>query len=170
MADHDVIGTISRSLIRVRKAGQILCTSVGSANPAVGLNADSDVDRGYSDRAADVTESVVVFRMLCTGLCILRRYCRSTRVDTAIIVRLVISILVSKLYASQALAFGQTFDRHLLVQIRRQLQRAAIILLAYAGRSNSNLLLIEDGELESLRTILPSWDVSLFYRTKRGSS
>ena len=141
MADDDVISNL---LGRVRETGLIGFAVVLRAGPAVGLNVDCNIDLRYFERAADVTDRVIVrLRMRAADDCILRRDRFNARIQTAVAG---IRIRIGVAEPCQRIAVKQTFDPHLIRQRFRQIQNRTVVLLGLVYNGDRELLLIEQGE------------------------
>ena len=146
VADQDVV---LYRLVGVGEAGLVGLAGVLRAGPAVGLDADRDVDGRHGQGALDVAHGVVVrVRALAGNLGVLGRDNGGTRVDAAIVGG-VVRVGVVEANARQAVDIQQALNGHLASQIFGQLQLLALfILLGQAVGGDGRLLLVEQGELQ----------------------
>ena len=150
MADDHVIRD---SLGRVSKAGLLFRAVIDVPGPAVGLNADGDVDLCHLQGAADVLYRVIW--IACgAGIrnagerSILRGHGGDTGIDAANRV-LGIGIVIIKRDPHQGMLRQQAFHNDLIGQRFGNRQSRPVILLAAAYRRYGDLLLVEQGELQT---------------------
>ena len=143
MADQDILRRIRLS--GVRETGQIGFSVINGAGPAVGLDADGDVDLRHLQGAADVPDLVIV-RGSSADHRILRGDRSNAGIETAVAV---IGTRIIKRDAAQAMAVQQAVHHNLVFQTRRQSQGRSVILLALVYDGYRDFLLIEQGELQT---------------------
>ena len=157
MADHDVV---RYALVGVGEAGLLIGAVIDVAGPAVGLDADGNVDLRDLEVAADVSNLIVsaaaggnrfVAGILDHGAA---RRDRGNAGVQAAVMRIVIRIGIGQRNTVERVARTKAFHRHLVAQSWRQRERGAVILLGVRTiDGNGDFLLINEGELESGRCV-----------------
>ena len=144
MADHDVVGTISSRLLRVRKTDQIVFPCVRSINPTVGLDTDGDVDLCHRESTGNIADRVVIGVLALAGNgSILRSHCCGASIDAAILGG-VVCVDIAERNGRQCIGAHQSVNGNLAIDVGRQLQLGAVILLAVTVGSDCNFLLVEE--------------------------
>ena len=142
MADHDVI---INGLAGIGESGLLFGAVVDVAGPAVGLDADSDVDLGDLQRAADVADAVIIRVGRAADDRVPGRYDSGAGIEAAVTGR-VIRVGIGIADGSQAVSALQARHDDLVIQVGGQGQGRAVVLLAQADSGDSSFLLIKDRE------------------------
>ena len=150
MADVDIV---CNSFARVSKARLIYFAIVWSSSPTVRLNTYCDINLCHFQSSADVADCIVIRRCMLCNHCIMRRYSRSSCIESAIL-RVGVNIVI--FHRTQRISREQAFNRYLSTDFCWQSQSCAIILLAETVNRNCCLFLIEQSKGQSISSCVIS--------------
>ena len=142
MTDNDIV---LNTLARIGKAGLAHLTVVDLTGPPVGLNTDGDVNFLHFERAADITNGVVVAAVMSGNYGILRGNRGYARIQASGLLCgrfRIVCISIVEAQRSNAVVIQQSFDGNLVFQILRKNKRRAVVQLAPAYHRNRGFFLI----------------------------
>ena len=146
MANHHIIRNVFGG---VREAGLLDGAVIDVSGPAVGLDADRDVNLRDFQRTADVSDGVVIRRFsVGSGNHRITRSDGGGACVLAAVRNIIIGIGIGN--RTQRVAAQKAIRRHLTSQVLRQRQGCAVVLLAVAVYSDSELFLVEQRELQTV--------------------
>ena len=146
MADDHIIRD---TLGRVGEAGFSDLAVIDVTGPAVGLDADGDVDLRYLQGTADVLHRVVSrIRVVSGNYGILRSYGSGAGIQAANRIR-GIGIGIIEFDTRQGMLRQQALHLDLVGNLFCNRQRSSVILFGSADRRDGDLLLVEQGKLQT---------------------